>query len=359
MMLARYRCLQWVFTLLFVITSSSFAGEWKQVTQLPTWRIGGAAAAVGGKIYLIGGFDHETHIGGRGPALSTVDVYDTRTHTWHAAAEMPIPRIASQTAVLSTEIYVFGGYDYKGPWGVKRYHKTVEVYDTQTDTWVKKRDMLTRRMPFAAAVVDGKIYLIGGTRIEVKNGVFGGKAITDLVEVYDPLTDRWEKRADMPTARSADDAVVVDSKIYVLGGQTRFDGDLAGRFVTRIEAYNPKTDQWHQLRDMPMFKFGFSTVAVDNEIYMVNGMDNALQRIDVVDVYNPTVDKWREIEPPTIPTEGTTVVVVNGTIYTLGGLLGDFGFSPIVEAFDTGFRAVTARGKLLTHWGELKAEHQR
>lgn len=358
-MLARYRCLQWVFTLLFVIASSSFAGEWKQVTQLPTWRIGGAAAAVGGKIYLIGGFDHETHIGGRGPALSTVDVYDTRTNTWHAAAEIPIPRIASQTVVFSTEIYVFGGYDYKGPWGVKRYHKTVEAYDTQTDTWVKKQDMPTRRMPFAAAVVDGKIYLIGGTRIEVKNGVFGGKAITDLVEVYDPLTDRWEKRADMPTARSADDAVVVDSKIYVLGGQTRFDGDLAGRFVTRIEAYNPKTDQWHQLRDMPMFKFGFSTVAVDNEIYMVNGMDNALQRIDVVDVYNPTVDKWREIEPPTIPTEGTAAVVVNGTIYTLGGLLSDFEFSPIVEAFDTGFRAVTARGKLLTHWGKLKAEHQK
>ena len=358
-MLAKHRCLQWVFTLLFVIASSSFAGEWKQVTQLPTWRLDGAAAAVGGKIYLIGGFDHETHIGGRGPALSTVDVYDTRTHTWHAAAEIPIPRIASQTAVFSNEIYVFGGYDYKGPWGVKRYHKTVEVYDTQTDTWVKKRDMPTRRMPFATAVVDGKIYLIGGTRIEVKNGVFGGKAITDLVEVYDPLTDRWEKRADMPTARSTDDAVVVDSKIYVLGGQTRFDGDLAGRFVTRIEEYNPKTDRWHQLRDMPMFKFGFSTVAVDNEIYMISGMDNALQRIDVVDVYNPTVDKWREIEPPTIPTEGTTAVVVNGTIYTLGGLLSDFEFSPIVEAFDTGFRAVTARGKLLTHWGKLKAEHQR
>ena len=108
-----------------------------------------------------------------------------------------------------------------------------------------------------------------------------------------------------------------------------------------------------------MFKFGFSTVAVDNEIYTISGMNNALQRTDAVDVYNPTVDKWREIEPPTIPTEATTVVVVNGTIYTLGGLLSDFGFSPIVEAFDTGFRAVTARGKLLTHWGELKAERQR
>ena len=357
-MLAKYRYLQWVFTFLFVVASSSFAGGWEQVTKLPTWRIDDAAAAVGDKIYLIGGFDHKTHVGGRGPALSTVDVYDTWTNTWDAAAEIPTPRIGPRTAVFSNKIYVFGGYDLKGPWGATRYHKTVEVYDTQTDTWVKKQDMPTLRMPFATAVVDGKIYLIGGIRIEVKDGVFGGKAITDLVEVYDPLSDRWEKRADMPTARSAGDAVVVDSKIYVLGGQARFARDLVGDYVTHIEEYNPETDQWHQLRDMPMFKFGFSTVAVDNEIYTIGGINNEVKRTDAVDVYNPTVDKWRKIEPLTIP-KATTVVVVNGTIYTLGGVLDGFTFSPIVEAFDTGFRAVTAKGKLLTHWGELKAEHQK
>ena len=357
-MLVKYRYLQWVFILLCVVASSSFAGGWEQVTTLPTWRVAGPAAAVDGKIYLFGGFDHKKHVGGRGPALSTVDVYDTRTNTWHAAAEMPTPRIAPRTAVFSNEIYVFGGYDYKGRWGVKRYHKTVEVYDTQTDTWVKKPDMPTLRIPFATAVVDGKIYLIGGTRIEVKDGVFAGKAITGLVEVYDPLTDRWEKRADMPTARSVSDAVVVDSKIYVLGGKARFGGDLAGRFVTRIEEYNPKTDQWHQLPDMPMFKFGFSTVAVDNEIYTMGGTNNEIKRTDAVDVYNPTADKWHQIEPLTIP-KSTTAAIANGKIYTLGGIIGDFRFSPIVEAFDTGFRAVTAKGKLLTYWGELKAEHQK
>ena len=359
-MLVKYRYLGWVFPLLFVVASSSFAGGWEQVTTLPTWRVAGPAAAVGGKIYLFGGFDHKKHVGGRGAALSTVDVYDTQTNTWHAAAEMPTPRIASRTAVFSNQIYVFGGYDYKGRWGVKRYHKTVEVYDTQTDTWVKKPDMPTLRTPFATAVVDGKIYLIGGTRIEVKNGVFAGKAITGLVEVYDPLTSRWEKRADMPTARSVSTAVVVDSKIYVLGGLVQFGGDLAGRFVTRIEEYNPRTDQWHRLPDMPMFKRSFSTVAVDNEIYTIGGFNNEHKHTDAVDVYNPTVDKWRKIEPLTIP-KTTRAVVVNGTIYTLGDFIGKFNFTflPIVEAYDTGFRAVTANGKLLTHWGELKAENQK
>ena len=39
-MLAKYRYLQWVFTLLLVVASSSFAGGWEQITELPTWRIG-------------------------------------------------------------------------------------------------------------------------------------------------------------------------------------------------------------------------------------------------------------------------------------------------------------------------------
>ena len=355
-MLAKYRYFQWVFTLLFVVASNSFAEGWEEVTELPTWRVGGAAAGVGGKIYLIGGFNY---LGGLEATLSTVDVYDARTNTWHAAAKIPTPRVGPRTAVFSDQIYVFAGYDQKGPRGARRNHKTVEMYDTQTDTWVKKPDMPTLRKAFATAVVDGKIYLIGGNSIDDKR--LGEEVITGLVEVYDPLTNRWEKRADMPTARTGINAVVVEGKIYVLGGEARLAPGLAGRYVRSIEAYNPKTDRWQQLPDMPMFKFWFSIVAVNNEIYTIGGINNGLKRTDAVDVYNPTVDKWRKIAPLTIP-KTTTAVVVNGTIYTLGGLIGklsDFRFSPIVEVYDTGFRAVTAKGKLSTSWGKLKAKHEK
>ena len=66
-MFTKYRYLQWVFILLFVVVSDSFAGGWEQVTELPIWRMGDAAAAVRGKIYLIGGFDHHENLGGRAP----------------------------------------------------------------------------------------------------------------------------------------------------------------------------------------------------------------------------------------------------------------------------------------------------
>ena len=355
-MYEKHRYLPSVFTLLLVIVSTSFAGGWEQITELPTWRIGPGAAAVNGKIYLIGGFDHHENLGGRAPALSTVDVYDTQTNTWHTAANMPTPRVASKTAVFSNEIYVFGGYDRKGPRGAFRYKTNVEMYDTATDTWVKKRDMPTLRNSFTAAVVNGKIYVIGGSIHDKK---LDRDVATGLVEVYDPLTNRWEKGTDMPTERGATDAVVVDGKIYVIGGYTWLRAPrLAPRFVRTIEEYNPKTDQWRQLPDMPMLKGWFSTVAVDKEIYTIGGIDleKEIKRIGDVDVYNPSVNKWRKIEPMTIP-KTTTEIVVKGTIYAFGGLKDGGQFSPIVEAYDTGFLAVDPKDKLLTRWGELKKSH--
>lgn len=352
-MLAKYRYLQWVFILLFVVVSNSFAGDWEQITELPTWRIGPAAAAVKGKIYLIGGYDIQENLGGRAPALSTVDVYDTQTNTWHTAANMPTPRVAAPTAVFSNEIYVFGGFDRNGPRGAFRYKNNVEMYDTATDTWVKKRNMPTLRDNFATTVVNGKIYVIGG-RVHDKR--LDEPVVTGLVEIYDPLTNRWEKGADMPTERGSIDAVVVDGKIYVLGGYTWLKAPgLPERFVRSIEEYNPKTDQWRELPDMPMLKGWFASVAVDNEVYTIGGLglENERKRIGDVDVYNPTTNKWREVEPMTIP-KTTTEVVVKGTIYAFGGLKDGGQFSPIVEAYDTGFLSVDPKDKRLTHWGELK-----
>ena len=349
-MFAKCRYLQWVIILFLVGVSNSFAGGWEEISELPTWRRGMTAAAVKDKIYLIGGFDHHKNLGGGAPALSTVDIYDTRTNTWQKAASIPTARISAEAVVFSTDIYVFGGRkEMRG-----EYTKVVEMYDTRTDTWVKKRDMPTRRKGFVTAVVDGEIYIIGGS---IQNKKLGKREATGLVEVYDPLTNRWEKRADMPTEREWAKAEVVNGKIYVLGGEISGPFALGDRLVNSIEEYNPKLNTWRKRPDIPMLKCWFETVVVGNEIWTIGGYDpnNGFRHIDAVDIYNPTVNKWRQAQPLTIP-KSTTATVVNGTIYLLGGWLDNRNsiFSPIVEAYDTGFLAVNPKGKLPGRWGELK-----
>ncbi len=351
-MFAKYKYLQCVITLLLVVVSSSYAGHWQQVSELPTWRVAAAAAAVNDEIYLIGGFDWRENLGGGAPSLSTVDIYDTQTNTWHKAADMPSPRMGAEAVVFSNEIYVFGGYSRKKP-GERNDTKSVEMYDPRTDTWIKKRSMPTFRRRFTTAVADGKIYLIGGT---VHDKRLGKQVITGLVEVYDPLTDRWQERADMLIEREPTKAQVVDGKIYVLGGYIlQQAGGLAGRFTRSIEEYNPKTNKWRKLLEMPMLKGWFASVIVDHEIYTIGGIsfDNGIKRTDAVDVYNPRDNTWRIGQPITIA-KTTTPAVANGTIYLFGGIMDQGRFSPIVEAFDTGFLAVTPKGKLHTRWGALK-----
>ena len=351
-MTAKCRYLQCVFTFLFVVVTNSFAGGWVQVSELPTLRVGMATAVVNGKIYLIGGYNRDENLGGSAPALASMDVYDTRVNTWRKTADMPTPRIIPQAVVFSSEIYVFGGYDRTRVRG-DFYKKIVEMYDARTNTWTRMRDMPTLRRNFSAAIVDGMIFLIGGT---VYDKILDRQVATDLVEAYDPLTDRWEKRLNMPTKRSRTDAAVVDGKVYVIGGEVPLPGlGLADSFLQRIEEYNPRTDQWRRLPDMPMFKFSFATVAVDNEIYTIGGytLNNGFQLRNAVDVYNPAFNKWRSTKPIQIA-KTATATVVNGTIYLLGGFIGNGRYSPVVEAFDTGFRAVSAKDKRSTRWGSLK-----
>ena len=351
-MLAKSRHLQWVFTLFFVVIFTTTGWSWQLVSELPTLRVGKASAVVDSKIYLIGGINSDENLGGGAPPLSRVDVYDTLTNTWERAADMLTPRIAPRAVVFSSEIYVFGGYTRTAIRG-EPYKKTVEAYDTRTNTWVKKRDMSILRRNFGAAVVDGKIYIIGGS---VHDKKLNQQVSTDLVEVYDPLTNRWEKRADMPTKRSRINVAVINDKVYVIGGQTLAHGlGPIDTFLKRIEEYNPRTNQWRRLPDMPMFKFSFATVVVDNEIWTLGGydLDNGLVHLNTVDVYNPAINKWWA-SVPMLMAKTTTAVVANGTIYLLGGRGKSRRFSPEVEAFDTGFRAVDAKGKYPTRWGEIK-----
>ena len=353
-MLAKYKHLPWVFTLLLVGFSHSSFGGWEQVAELPIWRRGMAAAAVNGKIYLMGGFDHHENLGGGAPALSTVDIYDTRTNSWQKAASIPTARISAEAVAFSSDIYVFGGRkEMRG-----EYTKIVEMYDTRTDIWVKKRDMPIPRKGFVTAVVDGKIYLIGGS---IHNKKLGKQEATGLVEVYDPLTNRWEKRKDMPTEREWAKAEAVDGKVYVLGGEVSVLGlPLGDRLVNSIEEYNPKTNKWRKRPSIPMPKCWFETVAINNEIWTIGGYnpENGFRRIDFVDIYDPTHNRWREAQPLITP-KSTTAVVVKGTIYLLGGWLDRKIFSPVVEAYDTGFLPVNPKAKLPRRWGELKKKENK
>jgi N-acetylneuraminic acid mutarotase len=84
-------------------------------------------------------------------------------------------------------------------------------------------------------------------------------------EAYDPANDRWAQRAPMPTARSGIAAAVLDGRIVVVGGEAP-----SGTF-RQVEAYDPKSNGWSAYAPMPTARHGLGAVSIGGKIYVISG----------------------------------------------------------------------------------------
>jgi hypothetical protein len=186
--------------------------------------------------------------------------------------------------------------------------------------------MTTARLGMTASAVDDKCYLIGGA-----DGP-GGAAL-NRVDEYDPINDRWRRRADIPTARVAGASAVLDGKIYVAGGWTT--GDIRSVAVSSLEIYDPVSNTWASGSNMPTARAILAASAANQEIFFIGGGSAALGSLDlaVVESYNPATNTWaRTVDMPT-PRGTLTAAMVNESIYAIGGGF-EIGQVATVEVYD-------------------------
>ena len=108
--------------------------------------------------------------------------------SWAGSFFLPTPRSGAAAAVVDDKIYVIGGYSADEIFAVN------ECYDPEADTWTARSPMPEPRSGAFAAVVDGKIYVIGGVNHAL--------CASSLNEKYDPKTNTWTAMASMPTSRA-------------------------------------------------------------------------------------------------------------------------------------------------------------
>ncbi len=133
-------------------------------------------------------------------------------------------------------LYVIGGWTTDGPNYVTS--SKVDMYDPNTGLWTSKNPMPTHRANIASALIDGKIYVMGGLR--TVGGVVNYTGLKTM-EVYDVSTDTWDTtKADMPTGRWGLSAVAFDGKIYVFGGTT----GIGATVYASVQVYDPQTNTW-------------------------------------------------------------------------------------------------------------------
>ncbi|MBN1350876.1 hypothetical protein JXJ21_15765 [candidate division KSB1 bacterium] len=291
----------------------------KSVTKTNFWKLKNKpmlsgkltqSVTVNDKIYLIGGTSDEygTEI------YKEIEEYDPETESWITKSELPTKRWGFAACALDGKIYICGGVTSGGGSAVDSIATgLLEVYDPRTNRWeTEKAPMNHVRMQFTLNAVNGKLYAIAGKQRQC------AAVAQKVVEEYDPATDSWIKKKDMQTKRFGHTASVVDGKIYVIGGSnygnTMYDGAIAS-----VEIYDPAADTCIAAADMPAVRTGLRSDVIEGKIYAFGGAGIWTGPLKITEMYDPATDTWTEKADMKEARESHASGIFNGKIMALGG----------------------------------------
>ncbi len=212
---------------------------------------------------------------------------------------MPAQRQEIATAVLDGKIYVLGGYDFNAD-----STDSVFVYNPATDVWTTAHSLPAAVNHNSAAVAAGKLYSFGG-------------AGSTSVSVYQPASDTWASVAPTHFAHGLTPAVgVLNDKIFVAGGA------LGSVNLRELEIYDPSTDTWTTLAPMTVARNHTAGAFIGGKFYVAGGRGGTGAATDL-EAYDPQSNSWSTLAPMPTGRSGVAAAAVNGELYVFGGEIPD------------------------------------
>ncbi|MEJ7683690.1 MAG: kelch repeat-containing protein [Segetibacter sp.] len=151
----------------------------------------------------------------------------------------PILWAAGGAVLLGRTLHIVGGFINNGCNNDQStYHLTLDVDTWLADTtkpakWMNNLAPLpVKRNHFSTITLGGKIYAIGGQF----GHDCGGGLDKQYAHVYNPPTDTWTRLPDLPAPRSHIEggAFAIDGKIFIVAGQ----GD-SSKSINKVTIFDP------------------------------------------------------------------------------------------------------------------------
>jgi len=241
--------------------------NWKPGPSLNVERGYFAVAQHGNYLYAVGG--------GRGQngkeLLATVERAEIKKDgtlgVWTMEKSiMNIPRRCVKLTVIDNTIYAFGGYG-----GILL--DTVEQADINpdgtVDEWLVSNDpMLVARYVHGKVKIDNGVYNVGG------HSKAGGSGIADVgwsKTDEDGFFLPWEKTSPLQTGRYALAAITHDGYVYAIGGLT---GATHLKTVERSKIIKEgELSSWTYTTPTPTVVGGANAVVINDKVYLLGGSD--------------------------------------------------------------------------------------
>lgn len=138
-------------------------GQWTRLADAPRTRDHISIAHIDGKIIMAGGRNSrfgQPGVSGFADTIEETDVYDIATDTWTTLEDAPIPtpRAGAMAAAMDGRVYIIGGESGSQ----SSAHAETEVLDVAAERWFVGPDLVQTRHGTSAVVMNNAIWVSGG-----------------------------------------------------------------------------------------------------------------------------------------------------------------------------------------------------
>jgi N-acetylneuraminic acid mutarotase len=187
---------------------------------------------------------------------------------------------------------------------------TAQLTNSGESFWSNGPDLPSLITEHSAVVLEDKIYIIGGVDL-----LEGGK--TDIVRVFDIKSNQWSIAPPLPIPLDHVGVSTDGSRIYVVGGFAA--GDMARRPSDRLFIYDPIQNNWQEGTPMPTARGALTADFINGVLYAVGGINSSHIPVATNEVYDPVSNSWSETTPMPTARHHHTSAVANGQLYIIGG----------------------------------------
>jgi non-specific serine/threonine protein kinase len=268
---------------------------WGRLPPMPTARQNMVGTVLDGTIWVLGGLEK----GSKGS--SRIEGYDPVINGWKSGPALPARLHHEMAVTYEDEVVVIGGWIPEG--SDPSAEVSDRVFALRGGKWERLPSLNRPRAAGAAAVVGDQIVVVGGQA----NG-----RLVDSTEVFDG--ERWRVGADIPTPREHL-AVASDGPfLYAVGGRAL----SPDKNSAALERYDPATDKWQRLPDMPTARGGLGAAIGEGHLLAVGG-ETPTDVLGVVESYNLARQDWTRERFMRTPRHGLVVISLGRSLYALGG----------------------------------------
>ena len=274
--------------------------EWEEIASVPgPGRLAGTAQALGGKVYLFGGYTVAED--GSERSVPSVDIYDPSNSTWSLGSPMPVPVDDAVSGIWRDSlIYLISG------WHDNDNVSNVQIYDPAADSWHQATPIPGRPVfGHAGGIAGNTIVYVDGVRRNISRRRYQMEPTSWRGEINpdDPSIVTWYALSSHPGPalyRAA--AGAVGSMVVFAGGTDNpynYNGigynGVPAEPLNGVFGFDVITRDWHPLPALSAPSMDHRGIVVAGGRLVIVGGMTAGQRVTDRVVYTPVeglVD-WR------------------------------------------------------------------